>query len=253
MPFVTVAMWLVVCHTTDLPALWAYRGLKACGLAPLELVSAEALGSGLRWEHRLGKQGTSLSIKLADGREISSQSLRGVLNRLLTVPVHLWQSAAEGDRDYVTQELSAFYLSWLYSLPCPVINRPTPLGLAGQWRSDTEWVRLAEQAGLATLPYQRSSAALWTEEGGFRLDFQPAARHTILTVAGRAAGPPAPPEVIEGCSRLGELAKTELLGAQFVEHPDGGWLFAGATPYPDLTLGGTPLLEALARTLNGAN
>lgn len=243
-------MWLVLCHSSDLPALWAHQGLKARGLDPIELVSAEVLASSLRWEHRVGRHGATLAIKLADGREISGQNLRGVLNRLLTVPVHLWQSAVEADRDYVTQELSAFYMSWLYSLPCPVINRPTPLGLAGQWRSEAEWVLLAGQAGLLALPYERRSAASTAEEGGFKLDFRPAARHTILTVAGGAVGSPAPSKIVEGCVRLAELAKTELLGVQFVEQPDGGWYFAGSTPYPDLTLGGAPLLEALAHALN---
>ncbi len=245
-------MWLVLCHTTDLHALWAHQGLKARGLDPIELVSAEALASSLRWEHRLGNFGASVTITLADGREVSSQKLRGVLNRLLTVPIHLWQSAVEAERDYVTQELSAFYLSWLYSLPCPVINRPTPLGLSGQWRRDAEWVLLANQAGLPTPPYVHRSAASPAEEGGFNLEFLPAARHNVLVVAGRAVGSPAPSKVLEGCLHLSELAKTELLGVQFVETPDVAWLFAGATPYPDLTLGGAPLLEALARGFTAA-
>ena len=244
-------MWIVLCHANDLPALWAYRGLKARGLGPLELVSAEALASSLKWVHRVGTKHTSFSVRLADGREISSDSLRGVLNRLTMAPMHLWQSANEADRDYVLQELTAFYLSWLYSLPCPVINRPTPIGLGGQWRSESEWVYLAGQAGLITRPYKHSTADIVQEGNAFPAGPTPGANsQMVFTLAGEAVGSSAPSDVASGCLRLAKLAETELLGIEFVEGDQGEWTFAGAHTQPDLSRGGPALLDGLACALN---
>ena len=244
-------MWIVLCHTNDLPALWAYQGLKARGLSPLELVSAEALASSLRWVHRVGTKETHFSVRLADGRELSDGNLRGVLNRLMTVPLHLWQSANETDRDYVAQELTAFYLSWLYGLPCPVINRPTPIGLGGQWRSESEWIHLAGQAGLTTRPYKRSAEDIVEESSGYPPGFATGANsRVVFVVAGETVGASVPPDVIAGCLRLAKLAETELLGIEFVEGDQAEWTFASANPLPDLRRGGAALLDVLARALN---
>jgi hypothetical protein len=243
-------MWVVLCHTSDLPALWAFQGLTARGLSPLELVSAEALASSLQWVHRVGTKATSLTVRLADGREFSDETLQGVLNRLVTAPTHLWQTANEADREYVVQELTAFYLSWLYGLPCPVINRPSPVGLGGQWRDESEWVYLAGQAGLTTRPYRRNAASFVEKDNDFLQKAIPATRpKTVFTLAQNMVGATAPPDVIAGCLRLASLAETELLGIDFIESPESEWTFAGANPQPDLSLGGPALLDALARAL----
>ncbi len=97
-------MWLVLCSAYDIPALWAYQGLRARGLAPVELVSAELLTNTLRWEHRLGSAGVSINISLADGRVIRGDRVRGTLNRLLSLPFEYFQMASPVDRQYATQE-----------------------------------------------------------------------------------------------------------------------------------------------------
>ncbi|MBA2305566.1 MAG: hypothetical protein H0W08_23435 [Acidobacteria bacterium] len=242
--------WLVLCHTTDLPALWAYRGLRARGLAPIEVVSAETLSAALRWVHRVGAAGADVEIALTDGRAIRAARIRGVVNRIVSVPVTIWRGAPEADRDYVLQELTALYASWLYALPCPVLNRPTAFGLAGAWRHESEWVRLAAWAGLPTPTYRHSCDDGFDDAAGERR-LLPAGTHarTVIVAGGRAFAAHAPGDVMNGCVRLAKLSNTPLLGVEFVAGAAGAWTFAGATPTPDLIQGGPPMLDALAEAL----
>src|SRR6476619_5535074 len=148
-------MWLVLCMPDDLAALWVALGLYARGLQTLQVVPAEALASNQRLEHRLVDGRASVKITLADGRVIDRATVRGTLSLLQLVPgAHLLTNSK--DRQYAEQELYALYLSWLHSLPGEMLNRPTPLGLCGEWRHPSEWVWLANQAGLETEPYGQS-------------------------------------------------------------------------------------------------
>jgi hypothetical protein len=216
------------------------------------LVSIEVLAYSVRWEHRLGADGVSVDVTLADGRRIRDDSTRGVLNRLMWVPPQHLLAVHPDDRDYVAQELNAFYLSWLHALPCPVLNRPTPQGLAGQWRHVSEWVWLASTAGLSVPDYRHSSGDVVAEMGA-ETKLVPIGTpvKTIMVVGGHVVGASAPPDVLEGCQRLAKLSTTELLGVEFAPGSAGPWTFAGATPWPDLRLGGADLLDVLADALRG--
>jgi hypothetical protein len=247
-------MWLVFCASDDLPALWAYQGLEALGLTPLELVSADLLAYSLRWEHRLGAGGTATVLTLADGRTIHSGEVRGVLNRLRALPFeHLRRAAPEDapeDFEYARAEILALFTSWLYALPPPVLNRASPEGLGGQGRHISEWVWLAARAGLVTRPYREAGrpdqGALYT---GSRLASAVPVR-TVFVVAGRVVGAASGP-IRERCLRLAELAGTDLLGIDFAAVGTDPWTFAGATPLPDLRLGGQALLKALMDAFAG--
>src|SRR3954469_11822581 len=140
-------MWLVLCDASDASAVWVCQEMRRRGVAPVELLTADDLALADYWEHRVGKDGASIRFR-AGALEIIGDRLGGVFNRLYTVPVPHWQSKPKSDRDYVQQEMVALFLSWLHALPCPVVNRPTPQGLSGQWRCESEWVWLARQAGL---------------------------------------------------------------------------------------------------------
>jgi hypothetical protein len=59
-----------------------------------------------------------------------------------------------------------------------------------------------------------------------------------------------PESTVNACSKLAEQAGTEMLGVELYAAEDGEWTFANATPYPDLSLGGRPLLQNLAQALN---
>ena len=236
-------MWLVLCPSDDLAALWVARGLTARGLHPLEVVTAEALAYNQRFEHRLIAGQPSVKITLADGRVVDSATVRGTLNRLHLIPgSHL--RADSTDRQYAEQELYALYLSWLYALPGKMLNRPTPQGLCGSWRHPSEWVWLATQAGLSVAAYGQSELREAPQPHAL-----PVANRTVIVVEGLCCGAAAPEEVTKGCARLSELSATKLLGVDFQVTPDGEWIFSHATPLPNLRLGGDGLHNALARYL----
>jgi len=241
-------VWLVLCHSDDLAALWAYEGLKARGLAPLELVSAECLAFSLRLEHRVRSTETTFRITLAGGRQLRSDQVFGALNRLQAVPMPHWRWATPKDREYVQQEMAAFYLSWLYGLPGPVFNRATAQGLSGAWRGPAEWRKLAVRAGLDALDYSSLEYSNKAEPRPWH-----AARQRLIAIEGVVSAREVPGEIAEGCGRLAELAQTPLLGLEFEVQADGTWRFAHADCTPDLREGGVRFLDSLKDCLqNGA-
>jgi len=243
-------VYIILCFEGDLSALWACQGLREAGLAPIELVTAGALAFAKSWEHRIGSEGIRLKVEVADGRVFCSSQIKGVLNRLASAPEGFVQRAALEDREYASGESSAFYLSWLGGLP-GVINRPTPHGLPGTWRHISEWALLADQAGFTTPPYRQSSASR-PEEGYLSLAPPGAVVNTVIVFRGELYGAAVPSAVGEACRKLAEVAGTELLGVDLFLAGDGALMFAHATPLPNLTLGGTDLIAALARAFQTA-
>jgi hypothetical protein len=143
--------------------------------------------------------------------------------------------------------LSAFYLSWLEALPGPILNRPTPQGLGGRWRHNSDWVLLAGRAGLPVAPYKEDSNAL---SGAF-VPLVPAGTptRTVVLLDGEVFGEEPPPAIAAACRRFAKLAETRLLGVDFRSDAGQGWTFAGVTPQPDLRIGGLPFLRRLAAVL----
>jgi len=240
-------MWLVLCEPSDAAALWAFQGLRARRLSPLELVGVGELLRAQRWEHRLNADEVNTRITLADGRTIEHDAVRGVLNRFTYIDQRYFSAAPRDDQIYATQEMTALFMSWLAALPCPVLSRGGAQGLSGSWRHQSEWTYIAAQAGLPTRPYRQnadgeSSAFNYAQE----LAAIPKFNCTIFVVGDRIVPPQfvnLPSAVEESCRRFGELSRTELLGIEFT--CDGSWTFVSATPQPDLRAGGAPLLDAL--------
>jgi hypothetical protein len=240
-------MWLILCHADDFPALWLHEALLADdGGDSLELVTAETLASSIGWEHRVGTRKASTTIRLADGRIIRSNDVRGVVNRIRLAPLPIWRFVEARDREYVQQELNAFYLSWLHALPGPVLNPATPNGMCGAWRHNAIWTRIALQAGLrvtqkspgdtfSMTPAQ--SAPSWSEST------------TVIVVGDTTTNSAAPKDVVSGCKRLSAIADTPLVGVTFEIMPPGEWVFRAATPFPDFRLGGTEFLMGLRKAL----
>jgi len=216
---------------------------------PLELVTDEMLLQRCKWEHRVGTSGVSIKIALADGRIIHNKAVRGTLNRLTHVP--LKSLACIPDYEYATQEYSAFFMSWLSALPEPVLNASVAQGLSGAWRHASEWVSLAAQAGLPTPRYKQTSEDTIDERVELRRLLPAGSPTTLFIVVGdRVVGPPLPGEIRSACCRLAKLAETLLLGIELTQdQASDSMVFAGATPMPDLRLGGEPLLDALAAEL----
>ena len=136
-----------------------------------------------------------------------------MLNRLVCVPFEPLRLAHPTDRDYASQELTAFCLSWLYALPPPVLNRATPQGLAGPWRHRSEWLWLAACAGLPTPLYRETSEDPRDErDGQGRLVPSDTPVQTVFVVADQVVGATLPRHIRHGCRRLAELSHTALLG-----------------------------------------
>jgi hypothetical protein len=217
-------MWLILCHVDDLPALWLHEKLEEQGDTSVELITAEYLAGSLRWEHRVNSDQASLMIELADGRVIRSGDVQGTVNRIRFAPFPMQSLVEEGDREYLQQELSAFYLSWLHALPGTVLNPASPNGMNGAWRPDIAWTRLAVLAGLRCAPPSQD-APLWANF------------NTIIVVGGTTTNPGAPPEIAARCLRLAARAQTPLIGVNFELDEAGNWLFRAATATPDFRLG----------------
>jgi hypothetical protein len=240
-------MWLVLCSAQDISALWAYDGLKRRGLHPIEVITDELLTYSLRFEHRI-QAGTPITrITLADDRRIESVAIRGTLNRLHNIPTRHLQQAQASDRHYAEPELFALFLSWLYGLPGPLFNRPTPQGLSGAWRHLSEWIWLAGQAGLPVLPYRQSDTQ--SVPVSKPLPLLSATQLVLIVFNGKCFGTPVPPSVEHGCIQLAKLSQTALLGVEFQISANGTWLLINSTPMPDLRLGGQALLDELAIAL----
>lgn len=231
-------MYLVLCDSSDLAALWAWRELRR-RLDGVELVTTDALAYAVRWEHRVDSKETATTITLGDGRVICANETRGTINRVARLPFDHFRATA-ADREYAAAEQQAFFASWMHALPKPVLNPATPSGLNGgaQWRDHSEWLLLAAQSGLDVPLYVES------ESGEAELPTFTFA-HELMVIGDEVVGPPHPPHVADGCRALARRASLGILGVAFDLH----WSFAFADVMPDLRLGGRAAVDALEGAL----
>jgi hypothetical protein len=235
-------MILVLCETFDSAAFWAADSLRSRG-ADVSIVTTSDLEGAIRWEHRVGRSGAAtIDVELMDGRRVGSREPMGVLNRLSFVPTARLNAIAGTDCSYAIQEMNAFFLSWLNALPGPVLNRPKPQGLGGNWRHPSAWAVLAGRAGLLSAPYSQSCES---DPDVAWLQSRPPEATTVFVIGRQAVvarGLPA--RVEEACVRLAQAASEDLLGIDFLHG-----CFIGASPRPDLQLGGDKLVDVLADAL----
>jgi len=237
-------MTLILCEAGDAAASWAAERLRERGRSA-DILPGEALADAVRWEHRIDGEGASVAITLADGRRLTSESAEPILNRLAYIPTTRLQATAGADYGYALQETFAFYLSWLHAWPATVLNRPTPQGLCGNQRHGSAWAALAAAAGLPARGWRQSDE----DAPGFGWVPEPAEAFAFV-VAGRVLLPPVLAGALAApCLRLAERAGTALLGIGFARAEGGSWEMVGASPVPDLALGGEPLADALAEAL----
>lgn len=241
-------MYLVLCSSSDTSGLWVYQGLRQLGVGPIELVFSESLAFGSHWEHRLQGGVTQFRVTLPDGRVLCSSRIQGAINRLLAPAQGNERQAAASDREYAQAELYAFYLSWLQGLPGILINRPGVLGLSGPWYHTSEWVCRASRAGLKA-PVYRQSAHDTAKRGYESLAPEGATTINLITFRGEVYGGRVAEPVARACAKLAKDATTGLLGIELYAGQNGEWAFASATPWPPLSVGGTPLLRSLAEAL----
>jgi hypothetical protein len=228
---------LVLATDRDAVSPWLASGLRAAGLA-VELVTERELVLAPRWEHRVGRHGACVSIRLADGRQINGAGLRGVVNRVSCLAPDLFLHMRKQDRSYACAEMTALFQSWLSALPVPVLNPPQARGLAGAWRHGSEWAMLAARAGLGAGYRQPPGLAM----GAAKWSLQVVGDSVVPL---RGASPPT--EVEEAAVELSRLSATPLLGLEFTED----WRLVAASPVPDLRLGGSAVVSAVARAFGG--
>jgi hypothetical protein len=160
---------------------------------------------------RLRSGAADRAVLVAGGEAVDISEVRGVIGRLGWIaPEDLtWIDAAE--RDFVAAEMGAFLLAFLSQIDCPVLNRPTPLCLAGPMPLPAAW---RESARKARFPLARPGAA-------------PA--RTLDVIDGRVVGARFRPEAW-AAERLAADCGARLLAVAVSD--DGG--FIGAHPFVDL-------------------
>jgi hypothetical protein len=160
--------FLILAHIGDETALRVYSRLRTRhGNEHVKLVSVEEIALAPYWAHRQEGSRVTTEVRLADGTLLDSEKIGTVFNRLLMLTLPQFARAKEADREYAVQEMNALCLSWLASLPCPVVNAPTPTGLGGAERSHAEWLSLAGQAGLPVQGYHFTTDPRWHQEKGY--------------------------------------------------------------------------------------
>lgn len=207
-------MILVIASAADATAAAlanAWREADARCLRPADL-------SMPGWRHYIGADGKRGSIAVG-GTVVSEREVTGVLTRTTWISPYELPLIAEADRTYVATEMSAFLLSWLSSLDCPVVNRPLPGCLAGPpWRAP-QWMAAAAAAGLHVPAFGRMQ--------------EPRGDTVMLTVVGTRCFGAAAPELHAASLRLAALAATALLSLAF-DSDRAGATFLGANAFPPL-------------------
>jgi hypothetical protein len=219
--------------------------LKARGLRPVEIITAESLVYSNCIEHRVATNDTSTQICLADGRAINSASVCGTLNRLHFLPTAHLSAANRIDREYAQQEIYALFLSWLEALPGVTLNSPAPRGLCGAWRHPSEWNRLSSQAGLKTAAYRQGTSL--GQAAPVPLPNDQTA--SVIVLDQQCFGTEAAANIRQSCIKLAQASQVKLLEVNFSVNSNGEWFFSGATPLPEIRLGGEPFLDHLCEAL----
>lgn len=234
-------MIVVLAESGDPAARWVEAGLEGLGLDP-KLVDIRALATA-EWIYT---QDTSargeFALRVGD-LAITDEDVDAVYNRATFVAGDWFVGGDGPDREYAAQEFHATLLAWLASLAAPVVNPPTPMGLAGSWRHPAQWMVLGAEAGLPTPPYVETTDG---PEPTPWIGFPSAHGDSVLVIGDVVLSNGVPDELADGSRRLAELTGCPVLGVTFV----GGRL-EGATPMPDLSVGGERAIEALADLLVG--
>jgi hypothetical protein len=176
------------------------------------------------WRHYVAAAGNPMAV--IDGRKVAPGEITGVVTCLPHVSELELLHIVPSDRAYVAAEMSAFLLSWLSALSCPVVNRPSPTCLCGPYWRPEQWASVAAQVGMRVQPVHRR-VALADGSGPAVPDGV-----TVTVVGGRCLGH-ADTTVMAAARRLAQAADVDLLTLHVGSAgPDA--TFLGASPWPDL-------------------
>jgi hypothetical protein len=219
-------MLVVLAHRYDqeapeLVSRWSADGARLLTCADL---------SRKGWRHFSDAPAESTAV--AGGRVVPVAQISGVLTLLPGIFEEELIDIVPSDRSYVAAEMTAFLLCWLTTLPCPVLNRPTPTCLSGPYWRQERWVSAAAGLGIPVQPLARRAVlaeASVPEEPG-------TSSVTVSVVGEQCLGEV--DEVLLGWSRqLAELAGVELLTVRF-SSPGPEALLLDASLRPDFSVRG---------------
>lgn len=204
------------------------------------LVTPEAL-SVRGWRHYPGSPESSAAV--LGGREVGECDITGVLSRMWGVGEFDLPHIVAEDRAYVGMEMTAFITSWLYGLPCPVLNRPTPTSLTGlNWREE-EWTQRAARLGIPVRTVRRRLAV------GAEPEPPPSVGAScVVTVVGKRCVGTADEALKTHARNLAAAAGTGLLDVHFDgAGPDA--VFLGVGLWPDVNV--PEIADAILEHLKG--
>lgn len=231
-------MWLILHHAGDAAAEWLAASLRATGAVPVYVMNDAELAGARSWMQRVSTRGAEAAWCDPRLGLMRDRDLRGVINRLVTVPAKMLASISPADRLHAFHELNAFLTSWLYGVRAPVFNRPTGRGLSGPVLHRSAWLMRASAVGLPT-----SAARVTSADSPERT--RPEGLQTVFVVNGEVVSGYVPRSIAAGCERLATAARVALLAVEL--NPRDGWRVRDVPALPDLRLGGEALVTALHR------
>jgi hypothetical protein len=102
------------------------------------------------WRLRVGRAEDLAAA--SSGRRFGHNDIDAVVCVLPWIAPYELVHIADGDRDYAAQEMGSFLLAWLNEFKGPVVDRATPLNLAGCGRSKWQWAAVARSVGITADP-----------------------------------------------------------------------------------------------------
>jgi hypothetical protein len=164
------------------------------------------------WRHEPARPLAGTAV--AGGQPLAVASITGVCSLLSCVLDTDVPSIRPEDRTYVAAEMTAFLCAWLSSLPCPVLNRPSPSCLCGPPWGPERWLHAAVQAALPARAAPRRET-------------------TAVTVVGHRAFGAAAAAQCELALRLAEFSGVPLLRV-LLAGPASAPVVAGADVWVDV-------------------
>lgn len=238
-------MFVVLCEAGDTGALWFAAAARRAG-ATCVVVTSDLLSFARRRSHRLGAAGVTSVVALTDELVIARPAF--VLNRLLGPPDAAWHRAAPSERNYATAELTAFTLSWLAGLDCPVRNRPDPSCLAGPAPHPLVLAAAAARAALDCPDVAFGSHRNSSPDVLLAAAAQAAGRGArpvhVVCLDGEVIDDAVPAHIATAVHEFATAIRAEdaLIGVDFLVQGDRWW-FAGMSPLADLQAVGPALMH----------
>ncbi len=240
-------MWLILTEPYDDTGAWLTEGLRAHAPGPVVHLTSHDILHGASTAHGLDEGVAWFHLRLASGLTIDSRTLRGVVNRICALPPGLAFRLRPPHRDSAERNFGLPLLHLLHGFAGPVLNRPTPQGISGDFRLDFEWAALAAQVGFARTP----ARAMWATRPSLR---NPPDVVTVAVIGDHvlpldADATEIPAGIVSCCRRLATLSRCNLFGLDLTRTDSDSWHFLRANSRASLIPGGWPVLNAVARAL----